>query len=357
MLDMIEQVSSDTQMKDFEAHVTALEADLEYWRAKRCEPHVLHFVRRNFLPLHALFATAARMGTDGAGKPIFIRSDGKTGEEEHNHEHDHKHEELEERIRSLEDRLDDYVRAIALAATDPGKVDFVIDDSRTESGAYDPFFKFTKRAHGGSLEERLQQLDRELKQNMQVLETFTRCLMENGLLTEETVAKRRAQQENNGAKNGARVVARAWVDPDFKERLIANGREAVRELDIPPGLLAKLGVAENTDSVHNVVVCTLCSCYPRALAGDPPWWYRHDSYKQQIVQDPRGLLGEMFGLKVPEEVTIQVHDSTADLRWIVLPQRPAGTEGWSEEELAELVTIESMVGVSKPVIRRESANE
>ena len=148
-------------------------------------------------------------------------------------------------------------------------------------------------------------------------------------------------------------MARAWVDPDFKERLIANGREAVRELDIPPGLLAKLGVAENTDSVHNVVVCTLCSCYPRALAGDPPWWYRHDSYKQQIVQDPRGVLGEMFGLKVPEEVTIQVHDSTADLRWIVLPQRPAGTEGWSEEKLAELVTIESMVGVSKPVIRRE----
>ncbi len=155
MVDMIEQVSSDTQMKDFEAHVTAVEADLEYWRVKRIEPRMLHFVRRNILPLHALFATAARMGTDGAGKPISIRSDGKIGEEEHNHEHEHKHEALEERIRGLEDRLDDYVRAIALAATDPGKVDFVIDDSRTESGAYDPFFKFTKRAHGGSLEERL----------------------------------------------------------------------------------------------------------------------------------------------------------------------------------------------------------
>ncbi len=353
MLDVIEQVSSDPNMKDFEAHVAAIEADLEYWRAKRCEPRMLHFVRRNIIPLHALFATAARMGTNGSGKPILIQSDGKTGEDGHNHEHDHEHEELEERIRSLEDRLDDYVSSIALSAAEPGKVDFVIDDSRTESGAYDPFFKFTKRTHGGTLEERLQQLDRELKLNMQVLETFTRCLMDNGLLTEETLAKRRAQQENLGAKNGAKIVARAWVDPDFKERLKANGREAVRELDIPPGLLAKLGVAENTDSVHNVVVCTLCSCYPRNLFGDPPWWYRHDSYKQQIVMDSRGILGETFGLKVPEGVTIQVHDSTADLRWIVLPQRPAGTEGWSEEKLAELVTIESLVGVSNPVTRRE----
>jgi nitrile hydratase len=350
MLDTIERVSSDPNMKDFEAHVAALEADVEYWRVKRCEPRMLHFVRRNIVPLHALFATAGRMGANGVDKPILTRSNGEAREEEHDDEHDHEHEALEERIRSLEDRLDDYVRAIALSATEPGKVDFVIDDSRKESGAYDPFFKFTKRMHGGSLEKRLEQLDRELRQNMLVLETFTRCLIENGLLSEETVAKRRAQQAKNGAKNGARIVARAWVDPEFKEKLKANGREAVRELDIPPGLLAKLGVAENTDSVHNVVVCTLCSCYPRDLFGDPPWWYRHDSYKQQIVQDPRGVLAEMFGLQVPEEVTIQVHDSTADLRWMVLPQRPAGTEGWSEEELAELVTIESLVGVSRPAI-------
>ena len=353
MLDTTEHASFDPNMKDFEAHVTALEADVEYWRAKRCEPHVLHFVRRNYLPLHALFATAARMETNGAATPIFPPSGGTSGDEKHDHEDGHEHEELEERIRSLEDRLDDYVRAIALSATDPGKVDFVIDDSRTESGAYDPFFKLTKRKHVGSLEERIQQLDRELNLNMQVLETFTRSLMENGLLTEETIAKRRARQANMGAKNGARIVARAWVDPDFKERLKTNGREAVRELDIPPGLLAKLGVAENTDSVHNVVVCTLCSCYPRELFGDPPWWYRHDNYKQQIVQDPRGARGEMFGLKVPEEVTIQVHDSTADLRWMVLPERPSGTEGWNEEELAELVTIESLVGVSKAVKHRE----
>jgi nitrile hydratase len=338
-------------MKDFEAHVKALEADVEYWRTKRCEPRMLHFVRRNVLPLHALFATAARMATNGANTPIFARSNGQDGEE--HHEDDHEHEALEQRIRSLEDRLDDYVRAIALSGTDPGKVDFVIDDSRTESGAYHAFFRFTKRKHGGSLEERLQQLDRELSQNMLVLETFTRCLIENGLLSEETLAKRRAQQKQNGGRNGARIVARAWVDPEFKERLKANGREAVRELDIPPGLLAKLGVAENTDTVHNVVVCTLCSCYPRDLFGDPPWWYRHDNYKQQIVLDPRGVLGETFGLEVPEEVTIQVHDSTADLRWIVLPQRPAGTEGWSEEELAELVTIESLVGVSRPTVNRK----
>ncbi len=351
MLDTIQQVNFDPNMKDFEAHVTALEADLEYWRVKRMEPRVLHFVRRNVLPLHALFSAAAKMATNGAGKSIFAPSGGSNGDADHDHEDGHEHEELEERIRALEDRLDDYVRGIGLAATDPGKADFVIDDSRTESGAYDPFFKFTKRTHGGSLEERIQQLDRELTQNMQVLETFINALMDNGLLSEETVAKRRAEQADEGFKNGARIVARAWVDPEFKERLKTNGREAVREMDIPPGLLAKLGVAENTDKVHNVVVCTLCSCYPRSLFGDPPWWYRHDIYKQQIVQDPRGMLGEMFGFKVPEEVTIQVHDSTADLRWFVLPERPAGTEGWSEEELAKLVTIESLVGVSKPTLK------
>ena len=211
MLETIQQVSFDPNMKDFEAHVTALEADLEYWRVKRIEPRILHFVRRNILPLHALFVTAANMVTNGAGKPIFTRSDGKNGEEEHNHEHGHEHEELEERIRGLEDRLDDYVRAIALAATDQGKVDFVIDDSRKESGAYDPFFKFTKRTHGGSLEERIQQLDLELTQNMLVLETFTRSLIENGLHQrgDDNEAARRAggrggkeRREDRGASMG-----------------------------------------------------------------------------------------------------------------------------------------------------------
>ena len=139
-----------------------------------------------------------------------------------------------------------------------------------------------------------------------------------------------------------------------KQRLLETGREAVRELDIPPGRLGKLGVAENTDEVHNIVVCTLCSCYPHDLLGDPPWWYRTDEYKQRIVQDPRQTIGDMFGLEIDPERKVVVHDSTSDVRWMVLPRRPEGTEGMTEEELAELITIDSMVGsaeVGPPVGR------
>jgi nitrile hydratase len=135
------------------------------------------------------------------------------------------------------------------------------------------------------------------------------------------------------------MVARAWVDPAFKQALLTRGREAVRELNIPPGRLGKLGVAENTATLHNVVVCTLCSCYPHDLLGDPPWWYRDDSFKESVVRDPRGTL--------PESVEVRVHDSTSDVRWMVLPRRPAGTDGWSEEELARLVTIDALVGTAE----------
>ena len=160
-------------------------------------------------------------------------------------------------------------------------------------------------------------------------------------------ARQRAFLAGRGAWNGARIVARAWVDPGFKQALLARGREAVRELNIPPGKLGKLGVAENTATLHNVVVCTLCSCYPHDLLGDPPWWYRDDSYKQRIVEDPRGTLAHRFNLRLPGGVEVRVHDSTSDVRWMVLPRRPAGTQGWSEEELARLVTIDSLVGTAE----------
>ena len=339
-----------THIKDVEAHVRGLEADVEYWRAKRLEPRILHFVRRNVLPLHALLAAAAP--SDGpatsspAGSPA---SSPATDQHAENVQHEHEHAPLETRIRALEDRLDDYVRGITLAATEPGLVDFVIDDARTESGAYDPFLRFAKRERGGSLEERLDRLDRELRLNEQVLDTFTRALITAGLIDPAERERRRARlAARQGEWNGARVVARAWVDPDFKTRLLANGREAVQELDIAPGRLAVLAVAENTPAVHHVVVCTLCSCYPNELLGHPPWWYRDESYKQRIVQDPRATLAEMFALEVPDTQVVEVHDSTSDLRWFVLPERPAGTEDWSEEELAGLVTQEALVGVAVP---------
>ena len=111
----------------------------------------------------------------------------------------------------------------------------------------------------------------------------------------------------------------------------------------------------NTEQVHNVVVCTLCSCYPHDLLGDTPWWYKHDSYKQQIVRDPRGTLATMFGLRVPEHAEVRVHDSTSDVRWMVIPRRPAGTEGLSEQELARLVTRESLIGVAEPLAQAPAA--
>ena len=147
-----------------------------------------------------------------------------------------------------------------------------------------------------------------------------------------------------GPRNGARVVAKAWTDPAFKNALLKTGREALREFGIHQGKAAKLVVVENTESIHNVVVCTLCSCYPYDILGDTPWWYKHDIYKTRIVQNPRVVVKEMFGLEIPDSQEVQVHDSTSDVRYFVLPQRPKGTEGMSEADLAKLVTVDSLIG-------------
>lgn len=144
--------------------------------------------------------------------------------------------------------------------------------------------------------------------------------------------------------HGAPVVARAWSDPDFKARLVADAAAAVRELGLDPGH-AELTALENTPRLHNVVVCTLCSCYPRWLLGRPPAWYKSHAYRSRLVRDPRGVLSE-FGLSLSEDVEVRVHDSNAELRYIVVPMRPDGTEGWSEQALARLVTRDSMIGVA-----------
>lgn len=149
-----------------------------------------------------------------------------------------------------------------------------------------------------------------------------------------------------GPRNGAQVVARAWVDASYKERLLENAPKAIAEF----GYLGLQGehmvVLENTPKVHNLVVCTLCSCYPWPVLGLPPVWYKSSPYRSRAVIDPRGVLRE-FGLELPEDVEVRVWDSTAELRYLVLPERPAGTEGLSEKELAELVTRDSMIGVAK----------
>ncbi len=171
-------------------------------------------------------------------------------------------------------------------------------------------------------------------------------LVEKGIVTDAQVDAEVEDMRRRGPERGARVVAKAWTDPDYKKRLLSNGTAACEELglDIPA---LKLVVVENTPEVHNAIVCTLCSCYPRMLLGIPPDWYKSRNYRSRMVREPRAVLAE-FGLIVGKEIQIRVHDSTADMRYLVLPMRPRGTEGWSEGRLAGLVTRDSMIGVALP---------
>lgn len=313
---------------NLDLRLRAVAADLEYFRAKRLEPRVLHLVRRGVISLNDLI----RAGQSGAGDRISAAVAADAGQ----------------RLRALEDRLDAFVTGIAAVAVAARSADVVIEDIRRERGDYDPFLRFAKRSYGGSVPERMSQLERALADSEELLGGFTRALLDTGQITADQLGERRQALSRRGYRNGARLVARAWLDPDFKRRLLETGREAARELDIPPGRLGKLGVAENTEHEHNIVVCTLCSCYPHDLLGDPPWWYRTEEYKRRIIDDPRAMLAEMFGLQVPPHQSITVRDSTSDLRWMVLPRRPKDTEAMTEDQLADLVTPESLVGAAEP---------
>jgi nitrile hydratase subunit alpha len=169
-------------------------------------------------------------------------------------------------------------------------------------------------------------------------------LIDKGVLTAEDVRRQVENMDGRNAGRGAKMVARAWLDPAYKQRMLANGSEAAEEIGLDVGPL-KLVVVENTPTVHNVIVCTLCSCYPRMLLGLPPDWYKSRNYRSRVVREPRAVLAE-FGTVIPEDVLIRVHDSTADMRYLVAPRRPKGTENWSEAELARLVTRDSMIGVA-----------
>ncbi|MDM8166247.1 nitrile hydratase subunit alpha [Roseovarius sp.] len=171
-------------------------------------------------------------------------------------------------------------------------------------------------------------------------------LIEKGLVSSEEIARQIDAMDARSPANGAAVVARAWTDPDFKERLLQDASAASREMGFDIGPLHLIAV-ENTDTTHNLIVCTLCSCYPRNLLGLPPDWYKTRAYRSRAVIEPRAVLRE-FGLELPDDVQVRVHDSTADMRYIVLPARPAGTEGMSEEQLAALVTRDSMIGTGLP---------
>ena len=184
----------------------------------------------------------------------------------------------------------------------------------------------------------------------QLMEVSLReLLVEKGVFTHQQVDAAVEDMKQRTPERGARVVAKAWVDDGFKQRLLKNGTAACEELglDIPA---LKLVVVENTPQVHNAIVCTLCSCYPRVLLGIPPDWYKSRNYRSRMVREPRVVLQEGFGLKIPDSVQIRVHDSTADMRYLVMPMRPKGTEGWDEARLAKLVTRDTMIGVAVPKV-------
>jgi nitrile hydratase alpha subunit len=183
--------------------------------------------------------------------------------------------------------------------------------------------------------------------NLALLEKLVAALSAKGLMTEAEIAERQTITERASPEIGARMVARAWTDPDYYALLMRDGKAAAEAAGASMAGAPELGVLENTPKQHHLVVCTLCSCYPRALLGYPPGWYKSFAYRSRAVREPRAVLAE-WGTQIPDDVEIRVVDSTADYRWMVLPMRPKGTEGWSVEKLASIVTRDALVGVALP---------
>jgi nitrile hydratase alpha subunit len=188
--------------------------------------------------------------------------------------------------------------------------------------------------------------DQPVKYHQLMVEAVSELLIDKGIITADELRRTIEDIDSRNPAMGARLVARAWIDPAFKARMLENVNAAAGELGIEAGAIP-IRALESTPEVHHVVCCTLCSCYPRALLGLPPDWYKARAYRSRAIREPRAVLRE-FGTIVPEEVEVRVHDSTADLRYMVLPMRPSGTEGLSEDQLASLVTRDCMIGTAIP---------
>ncbi len=193
--------------------------------------------------------------------------------------------------------------------------------------------------------------DGPLTHYMAMTEAVSELLIDKGIISAGEMRRMLEVIDSKSPAEGARMVARAWLDPDFKARMMENVNAAAREMDIDAGGIPILAV-ENTKDVHNVIVCTLCSCYPRHLIGLPPDWYKSRAYRSRTVREPRAVLAK-FGTIIPGDVEVQVHDSTAVLRYLVLPLRPEGSEGMDEDALSALVTRDSMIGVTTVTIEKE----
>jgi nitrile hydratase len=183
--------------------------------------------------------------------------------------------------------------------------------------------------------------------SLALLEKLVAALNAKGLVSETEITERQAITDRASPEIGARMVARAWTDPEYYALLMRDGKAAAEAMGASMAGAPELGVLENSPKQHHLVVCTLCSCYPRALLGYPPGWYKSFAYRSRAVREPRAVLAE-WGTQLADDVEIRVVDSTADYRWMVLPMRPAGTEGWSAEKLAALVTRDALVGVAVP---------
>lgn len=186
-------------------------------------------------------------------------------------------------------------------------------------------------------------------ESLALLERLLAALEAKGIVTAAEIAERQAITDRASPEIGARMVARAWTDPAYRALLLADGTAAAEAMGISMAGAPPLGVLENTPTRHHLVVCTLCSCYPRAVLGYPPGWYKSFAYRARAVREPRAVLAE-WGTHLPEGVEVRVVDSTADYRWMVLPMRPEGTEGWDEARLAAIVTRDALVGVAVPKV-------
>jgi hypothetical protein len=184
-----------------------------------------------------------------------------------------------------------------------------------------------------------------------LLAAVRRLLADKGITSTAEIAERIAITDRASPGQGARMVARAWTDPDYRALLLEDGSKAAEMLGIPMRGMPPLGVLENAPGLHHLVVCTLCSCYPRAVLGYPPYWFKSAGYRSRAVRDPRGLIAE-WGTVLPDDIKVTVVDSTADYRWMVLPMRPVGTDDWTEAQLAAIVREGDMIGVTVPKLQQ-----
>jgi nitrile hydratase subunit alpha len=322
--------------EDIDAHLKSIEEDMEYWRTKRLEPKVFRLLRKGEITFYDIVKSSDR-----------IRADSRLLQSAENNT-------PEERVAALELRLGEFIRGIEVAASIIGNR-VISEESRDEAGVYNESLKFVHKKLEGSVEERISKLETYLEEEMVLLNAVLKVVTEKKLITREKLEEMLSARQPPRYENGAKIVAKAWLDPAFKANLMTDAKGTLRELGFALNRTPKLVVLEDTESVRHVIVCTLCSCYPYELLGNPPWWYKHDSYKQAIVKEPRRTLESMFKLVVPENVEISVYDSTSDIRYMVLPKRPDGTVDMGETELARLVTEESLIGVGptlNPLVKK-----